>query len=86
VKRTIVRPLYSFVDVPEASADAILASLADGTMPSGAKIFAKRAVTITSPRDDKPGAGDENGFSPEASSEEASSQPSDESIPAEENA
>ena len=54
VKRAISRALYSFVDVPETMADGVVAALSEATLPSGAKVFVKRAVTITSPREGRP--------------------------------
>ncbi len=51
IKRTISRALYTFIDVPEAVADSVVSTLAETPLASGAKMFIKRAVIITSPRE-----------------------------------
>lgn len=82
VKRTISRPLYTFVDVPEQVADAVVTTLSEAALPSGAKVFIKRAVTITSPRDDaRTGGANESNDAAEQAERSESSEPAAEAAP-----
>ncbi len=57
IKRSILRPLYSFVDVPEEIAPGVIEKLEQATFKGDEKLFVKRATQISSPR---PGAKDDS--------------------------
>ncbi len=61
VKRTIVRDLYTFVDVPEELADTVVAKLNESEVAGVGKVFVRKAVTITAPREEKKQADDDMG-------------------------
>jgi hypothetical protein len=54
VQRVSVRGSYSFIDVSEKVADQVVERLADAKAGSGDKLFVKRAVTLSIPRDPTP--------------------------------
>lgn len=61
IRRTKVRDLYSFVDVPEELAESVIEKLSAVQLDSGSKLLIKKAVQISLPREEKAPAPDQGG-------------------------
>ena len=85
IKRTITRDNYSFIDVAEAIAESVVAKVGEAELSGGRKVFIRKAVTISAPREERSreedsGSAEHQGGSEETASADASNQGSSEGV------